>query len=405
MEIRKLASIANKLDSLGLTKEADVLDRYLNKVAAMVSSSITELDIKAIENQNNVYFVDKATGGWYEYRGYGSFLKNKGYSNILLVEGAFPTSFEMVTFLRGSPQGRILEFGKQITTSAHLRLDPNGKIFRKKDGTPVVDASAPTLPVYSVKLKDQTAATSAAGNGASSGGGRGSSGGGGGGASGGGSGKGTGGGDSWARYIATAKDPKTGKVNTELNTRVKQVWQSTNPANKEFSGFTSWYSQQKRNMIRLELTPKDFGQEQAIALIQMTGGSGKGWEKSEDALSSIYNNIVISQNPASFDPSSIGLGRSGAGYAADLKSYKPTAGRSADPAKALLRNQIAVPAEEDYAGRATSFKDNSEFEFEPGVEQQMAARRQKGQQAMSGTTYKPGTSDELKYKTKGLLGS
>ena len=156
-------------------------------------------------------------------------------------------------------------------------------------------------------------------------------------------------------------------------------------------------------MIGLELTPKDFGQEQAIALIQMTGGSGKGWEKSEDALSSIYNNIVISQNPGSFDPSSIGLGRSGAGYAADLKSYKPTAGRSADPAKALLRNQIAVPAEEDYAGKATSFKDNSEFEFDPGVEQQMAARRQKGQQAMSGTTYKPGTSDELKYKTENLL--
>ena len=33
MEIRKLASIANKLDSLGLTKEADVIDRYIKKVA------------------------------------------------------------------------------------------------------------------------------------------------------------------------------------------------------------------------------------------------------------------------------------------------------------------------------------------------------------------------------------
>ena len=33
MDLRRLAGVANKLDSLGLTKEADVLDRYLTKVA------------------------------------------------------------------------------------------------------------------------------------------------------------------------------------------------------------------------------------------------------------------------------------------------------------------------------------------------------------------------------------
>jgi hypothetical protein len=37
--ISKIANIANKLDNLGLTKEADVLDRYLNKLAQQVATT------------------------------------------------------------------------------------------------------------------------------------------------------------------------------------------------------------------------------------------------------------------------------------------------------------------------------------------------------------------------------
>jgi hypothetical protein len=42
MEIKKLASIANKLDSLGLTKEADILDSFLQKVAEQVATTGVE---------------------------------------------------------------------------------------------------------------------------------------------------------------------------------------------------------------------------------------------------------------------------------------------------------------------------------------------------------------------------
>ena len=148
------------------------------------------------------------------------------------------------------------------------------------------------------------------------------------------------------------------------------------------------------------LTAKDFGHEQAIALNQTTGGSGKSWEMKDESLKSIYNNIVISQNPASFNPSSVGLGRSGAGYAADLRGYKPTAGRSADAAKALLRSQMAAPAEQEYAGTATKFKDDSEFMFDPGVEEQMAARRSQKTQGMQGAD----SAAELARRTRNLAG-
>jgi len=401
MELKKLASIANKLDSLGLTKEADIIDNFIIKVAVRQNANVTPLDIKAAENPNIVYFVDKATGGWYEYRGYGNSLRGRGYANILLVEGEFPTSFEMKTFLDGNPQGRVLEFVRAVSQAAPLRLGEDGKIQRNKDGSPLLDAAAFGGNVYSVRLKDQSSAPKkpSSGAGATSGGAKGS----GKGASGGGTGSGGAGGvDSWARYIATAKDPKTGKVDTELNTRVKQMWQSTRPADKEFSGFTSWYRQTKDNMSAYGMTPKDFSQEQAIALVQITGGSAKGWQQSDKAMRSVYENIA-GQDPASFNPSSVGLSRSGVGYAADIKNYNPTDGRTSAPAQALLRSQMAIPAEEEYAGRAETFRDDSEFEFAPGVEKEMAARRQRSQQAMSGPTYQQGTSDELKYKTKNLL--
>lgn len=48
MELRKLASIANKLDSLGLTKEADVLDRYIRKVAEAPRYNLPDADLESL---------------------------------------------------------------------------------------------------------------------------------------------------------------------------------------------------------------------------------------------------------------------------------------------------------------------------------------------------------------------
>lgn len=360
MELRKLASIANKLDSLGLTKEADVIDRYISKVAA-VRPNVSK----------NAQFVVQVNS---EFR----MLPEAKKQDIIQKVGIIERNHRPVGQYMGDDVLRTYIAKYLINTNI-----PFGDILYDD---PKEQAS---LEADIEKYRKSGRVGTGGGSGGS-GGGKTKPGGGG----------SSGGGDSWAKYIATAKDPKTGKVNTELNTRVKQVWQSTNPAQKEFSGFTSWYSKQKGNMSGLGLTAKDFGQEQAIALIQTTGGSGKGWEGSDAALASIYKNIVINQSPASFDPSSVGLGRSGAGYAADLKGYKPTEGRTSDPAKALLRSQMAGPAEEEYAGTATSFKDNSEFMYDPDVEKQMAARRSQKPQGMQGAD----SAAELARRTRNLAG-
>jgi hypothetical protein len=363
MELRKLAGIANKLDSLGLTKEADVLDRYIRKIAGLVSNSLGD-------------FAQKVTIS----------MKKK-------------TKEEM----------------RNITSKILLIRQSDFDATATHANIPVLNLYIayyllnPTLPFSETMYSDTTEQSRLEAEINKQRGVRVGTGGGSGAGAGGGTktpgqrpAPGAGGVDAWARYIATAKDPKTGKVNTDLNTRVKQVWQTTNPAQKEFSEFTSWYSKQKGNMSGLGLTAKDFGQEQAIALIQTTGGSGKGWEGSNAALASIYKNIVISQSPASFDPSSVGLGRSGAGYAADFKGYKPTEGRSSDPAKALLRSQMAGPAEQEYAGTATTFKDNDEFfEYDPEVKRQMAARRSQNTQGVQAAP----PSGELNYKTERLISS
>lgn len=359
MELRKLASIANKLDSLGLTREADVLDNYIRKIAA-VRPNVSK----------NAQFVVQVNS---EFR----MLPEAKKQDIIQKVGIIERSHRPVGQYMGDDVLRTYIAKYLINTNI-----PFGDILYDD---PKEQAS---LEADIEKYRKSGRVGTGGGSGGS-GGGKTKPGGGG----------GSGGGDSWAKYIATAKDPKTGKVNTELNTRVKQVWQATNPSDAQFSGFTSWYSKQKGNMSALGLGAKDFGQEQAIALIQTTGGSGKGWEGSDSALASIYKNIVTSQNPASFDPSSVGLGRSGAGYAADLKGYKPTEGRSSDPAKALLRSQMAAPHEQEYAGTAASFKDDSEFNFDPGVEEQMAARRSQRTQGMEG---RPPKSD-MDYRTKNLL--
>lgn len=63
--LRQMVKIANKLDSLGLTKEADVLDRYINKMAAAVT-----------EGPGNVFYDEgRAIGAP------GASLNNKFYAS------------------------------------------------------------------------------------------------------------------------------------------------------------------------------------------------------------------------------------------------------------------------------------------------------------------------------------
>jgi hypothetical protein len=377
MELKKLAGIANKLDSLGLTKEADIIDNFIAKVAAarpnvsknaqFCIQSMARFSMLSQENKSDIIRkVQLIEPPYPEVGSHGRDSVLRLYIIFYLIEKTLP--FQDVLY-------------DDIKMQAALERD----IDKYRKMGPVSVGTGAGKPggrpgAGKVSSKPSSAGTGAGGKGAG----------------------GAGGVDSWARYIATAKDPKTGKVDTELNTRVKQIWQSTRPADKEFSGFTSWYRQTKDNMSAYGMTPKDFGQEQAIALIQITGGSAKGWQQSDKAMRSVYENIA-GQDPASFNPSSVGLSRSGVGYAADIKNYNPTDGRTSAPAQALLRSQMAIPAEEEYAGRAETFRDDSEFEFAPGAEKEMAARRQRSQQAMSGPTYQQGTSDELKYKTKNLL--
>lgn len=76
MELRKLASIANKLDSLGLTKEADVLDKYIRKLSYdlpdvnldSLPDSPEEMEDKPAAMMNNVTY---APGSNQKMRGVG----------------------------------------------------------------------------------------------------------------------------------------------------------------------------------------------------------------------------------------------------------------------------------------------------------------------------------------------
>ena len=63
--LRQMVKIANKLDSLGLTKEADVLDRYINKMAAAVT-----------QGHGDVIYEDGRARG-----ALGASLKNKFYAS------------------------------------------------------------------------------------------------------------------------------------------------------------------------------------------------------------------------------------------------------------------------------------------------------------------------------------
>jgi hypothetical protein len=66
--LKKLAKVANRLDQLGLTKEADVLDRFLNKLAQMEDMSESDDDssessgrvAKAIENSAGMPHFENA---------------------------------------------------------------------------------------------------------------------------------------------------------------------------------------------------------------------------------------------------------------------------------------------------------------------------------------------------------
>lgn len=62
--LRQMVKIANKLDSLGLTKEADVLDRYINKMAAVT------------QGPGDVIYEDGRARG-----ALGASLKNKFYAS------------------------------------------------------------------------------------------------------------------------------------------------------------------------------------------------------------------------------------------------------------------------------------------------------------------------------------
>lgn len=361
MEIRKLASIANKLDSLGLTKEADVIDRCLTKIAANRVILSNNATMGAFCDTASGQFVIKSDEVKRDILDKIKLIKQQdSFDDTLTYKGAPVLNLYIAYYLINPSlpfsEAMYGDASKQTALEAAInkyrRMGMTGSGTGK--GTGVAKSKA-------APGKGSTTGAAAAKGTASA----------------------TGGGDSWAKYIATAKDPKTGMVDTALNTRVKDVWQSTNPANKEFSGFTEWYARQKENMNALKLGAKDFGQEQAIALIQITSGSGKDWQNNSAALTSVYKNVVTSQDPSSFNPSSIGLGRSGEGYMADLKGYIPTEGRTADPAKALLRNQIAVPAEREYAGNTKdTLRDEEEFSYEKGVEEQVARRMSGGTQAM-----------------------
>jgi hypothetical protein len=392
MELKKLASIANKLDSLGLTKEADIIDNFIKKVAAArkivrgitigefiekVNNELRKLRGKPEELANIRYKVGliKQSGSYDETASYGSTPILNLYISYYLMSPSLPFDY-------------IMYEDEAIQKKLEMEID-------KYRGAGV----ARTAPGAGKGGGKGSGGSSRAGGGTVAGG-TGAGGKGAGGTGGGGTGSGGPGGvDSWARYIATAKDPKTGRVDTELNTRVKQIWQSTRPADKEFSGFTSWYRQTKDNMSAYDMTPKDFGQEQAIALVQITGGSAKDWQRSDQSMRSVYENI-IGQDPASFDPSSVGLSRSGVGYSADIKGYKPTTGRTSAPAQALLRSQMKIPSEQDYAGKKDTFEDDSEIEFTPEAKRQMARQMAARPQAMSGAS----TKLNLDYRTNQLAG-
>jgi len=66
--LKKLAKVANRLDQLGLTKEADVLDRFINKLAQMEDMSESDDDssessarvAKAIENSAGMPHFENA---------------------------------------------------------------------------------------------------------------------------------------------------------------------------------------------------------------------------------------------------------------------------------------------------------------------------------------------------------
>jgi len=60
---KKLAEIANKLDGLGLTKEADVLDLYLKKIAAGGPYAEAPGDAEALQAVNNLPYMSDIPAG------------------------------------------------------------------------------------------------------------------------------------------------------------------------------------------------------------------------------------------------------------------------------------------------------------------------------------------------------
>ena len=69
--LRQMVKIANKLDSLGLTKEADVLDRYIQKMAGGVGAAGQKyIDAYGSELSNLAPYdlllklKDELSGGW-----------------------------------------------------------------------------------------------------------------------------------------------------------------------------------------------------------------------------------------------------------------------------------------------------------------------------------------------------
>ena len=74
--IKVLAKIANKLDSLGLSKEADVLDSYIKKEAyAVPVQTIYENTLQKCYYQKGCKIVH--SGITYESLGDGTFMDNK----------------------------------------------------------------------------------------------------------------------------------------------------------------------------------------------------------------------------------------------------------------------------------------------------------------------------------------
>lgn len=75
--LRQLAKIANRLDSLGLTKEADILDRYLEKSASMFEGLIGTVPPPTVQATIKKWIGPRASFG-------GSDLKDPGNFSVQL---------------------------------------------------------------------------------------------------------------------------------------------------------------------------------------------------------------------------------------------------------------------------------------------------------------------------------